>query len=550
MHPVTPAGALVGRASEMALLTGLIRDVARGRTGGSVLIEGEPGIGKSALIRAALAEAPEVGCQVFWGAGDELGQALPLLPFLDGLRVREPSRNPRRGAIVRLLRGEVSADRGTDVPAVLAEQLLALVTEQCGIRPTILVIDDLQWADQASIALWGRLAKSAQHEPLLLVGAMRPVPQRGDLLALRRAAADAVRIQLTALTEAAVTELVAALAGGRPDGSLLRLADGAAGNPLYVTELLAALARGSGLTVTESGTAELAGAAAPGSLSAAIADRLGFAAGPVREVLRAAALLGMDFAVPDLAVVLGRKVPDLIPAVDEARAAGVLAESGHGLGFRHPLIRAALYDEMPAPVRAAWHRDAGRALAEAGASADRVARQMLRATAEADGAAGPVDEWMLDWLARSADPLVAQAPAVAAELLSQAVATAPAPSARHGWLASRLADALYRTGDRAAAEQVANRALEHAEPDILLDLHWTLAQCRMWPASPRSPWPRWTGRWPRPGSRLGTRPGCSCSRHGRTATSVRSKRRPRSPPARWRRPRRQPITGPWAGRCC
>ena len=426
MHPVTPAGALVGRASEMALLTGLIRDVARGRTGGSVLIEGEPGIGKSALIRAALAEAPEAGCQVFWGAGDELGQALPLLPFLDGLRVREPSRNPRRGAIVRLLRGEVSADRGTDVPAVLAEQLLALVTEQCGIRPTILVIDDLQWADQASIALWGRLAKSAQHEPLLLVGAMRPVPQRGDLLALRRAAADAVRIQLTALTEAAVTELVAALAGGRPDGSLLRLADGAAGNPLYVTELLAALARGSGLTVTESGTAELAGAAAPGSLSAAIADRLGFAAGPVREVLRAAALLGMDFAVPDLAVVLGRKVPDLIPAVDEARAAGVLAESGHGLGFRHPLIRAALYDEMPAPVRAAWHRDAGRALAEAGASADRVARQMLRATAEADGAAGPVDEWMLDWLARSADPLVAQAPAVAAELLSQAVASSPA----------------------------------------------------------------------------------------------------------------------------
>ena len=76
-----------------------------------MLIEGEPGIGKSALIRAALAEAPEADCQVFRGAGDELGQALPLLPFLDGLRVREPSANPRRGAIVRLLRGEVSAGR-------------------------------------------------------------------------------------------------------------------------------------------------------------------------------------------------------------------------------------------------------------------------------------------------------------------------------------------------------------------------------------------------------------------------------------------------------
>ena len=56
MHPVSPAGALVGRESEMALLTGLIKEVARGH-GGSVLIEGEPGIGKSALVRAAVAEA-------------------------------------------------------------------------------------------------------------------------------------------------------------------------------------------------------------------------------------------------------------------------------------------------------------------------------------------------------------------------------------------------------------------------------------------------------------------------------------------------------------
>src|ERR1700730_2262642 len=363
MPPVTAAGALIGRDSEMALLTGLITEVSRGR-GSSVLIEGEPGIGKSALVRAVVAQAPDADCQVFWGAGDELSQALPLLPFLDGLRVREPSANPRRNTIVRLLRGEVTSDRGTDVPAVLAEQLLALVAEQCAVRPTVLVVDDLQWADQASITLWGRLARSAQQVPLLLVGMMRPVPQREDLLALRRAAGNAARLQLAGLTGAAVADLVAGLAGGRPDGKLLRLADGAGGHPLYLTELVAALARSASMTITEAGAAELASGAAPRSLSAAIADRLGFAAGPVRKVLRAAALLGMEFAVPDLAIVLGRSVADLIPTVDEACAAGVLAESGHGLGFRHPLIRAALYDEMPAPVRAAWHRDAGRALAE------------------------------------------------------------------------------------------------------------------------------------------------------------------------------------------
>ena len=479
MPPVTPDGVLVGRDSEMALLAGLIREVARGR-GSSVLIEGEPGIGKSALVRAALTEAPDAGCQVFWGAGDELGQALPLVPFLEGVRVREPSANPRRNTIVRLLRGEVTADRGTDVSAALAEQLLALVAEQCAVQPTILVVDDLQWADQASITLWGRLARSVRQSRLLLVGMMRPVPQRDDLLALRRIVGDGARLQLARLTDPAVANLVAALAGGKPEGRLLRLADGAAGNPLYVTELVAALARSSRLNITDAGAAELASGLAPSSLSAAIADRLGFVAGPVREVLRAAALLGVDFAVPDLAIVLGRNVADLIPAVDEAYAAGVLAESGNGLGFRHPLIRAALYDEMPAPVRAAWHRDAGRALAEAGASADRVARQLLRAVGGRGGTIEPMDEWMLNWLARTADPLVSQAPGVAAELLGRAVAGSPAGLGQHDWLESRLADALYRVGDTAGAEQVANRALEHAtEPDLLVDLHWTLAQCRI-----------------------------------------------------------------------
>jgi DNA-binding CsgD family transcriptional regulator len=473
----TPDGALIGRDADTALLVRLVGEAAGGR-GRAVLIEGEPGIGKSALVRAALAEAEVAGCQVFWGAGDELGQALPLLPFLDGLRVREPSASPRRNAILRLLRGELAADRGTDVSAALAEQLLALVGEQCAAAPTVLVIDDLQWADQASVALWARVARSARQAPLLLVGMMRPVPQRDDLLALRRAVDDAVRLQLTGLTGAAVTELVAALVGGQPDDKLLALAEGAAGNPLYVTELLAALARGSGLTVTESGAAELTDGPAPSSLSAAIADRLGFVSGPVREVVQAAALLGVDFAVPDLATVLGRGVADLVPAVEEARAAGVLAESGYGLAFRHPLIRAALYDEIPEPVRAAWHRDAGRALAGVGAPADRVARQLLQAVGGPGDPAEPMDPWMLSWLDRTAELLVGQAPQVAAELLRQAMASSPAGSAQHDRLVSRLADALYRVGDVTGAEQVANHALAYAvEPDLLVDLHWTLAQC-------------------------------------------------------------------------
>jgi DNA-binding CsgD family transcriptional regulator/tetratricopeptide (TPR) repeat protein len=470
---------LLGRDNELALLSGLMRDAAAGR-GSSVLIEGEPGIGKSALVRAATAGAADAGCEVFWGAGDELAQALPLLPLLDGLRVRETQGNPRRATITRLLRGEATADRGTDVPAVLAEQLLALVAEQCAVQPAVVVVDDLQWADQASVRLWGRLARSASQLPLLLVGMMRPVPQRDDLLALRRAAGDTRRIRLTGLADATTAELVAALIGGKPGDTLLRLARDAAGNPLYITELVAALDRSSSLTMTSAGTAELKDSSAPGSLSAAIADRLGFVPGPVRDVLRAAALLGVEFSVRDLAVVLGRSVADLIPVLDEARTAGVLAESGNVMEFRHPLIRAALYDEMPVPVRASWHRDAGRALAEAGAPADRVARQVLWAVRGPGGATEPMDGWILDWLARTAEPLVGQAPQVAAELLRRAVASSAVGTARHDCLVSRLADALYRAGDVAEAELAANQALTYAvDPDFLVDLHWTLAQCRI-----------------------------------------------------------------------
>lgn len=463
----------------MAALTSLVALVAGG-SGSALLVEGEPGVGKSTLVRTAVAQAPSAGCQVFWGAGDELGQELPLVPMLEALKVRAPAPDPRRQMILSLLRGEFAAEGSADISVAVAEHLLDLVTQQCAQGPAILVIDDLQWADQASVAMWARLARLTTQLPLLLIGTMRPVPQRDDLMALRRAAGDVDRIQLTGLTDEAVATLIAVLVGGQPDYGLLKLASGAAGNPLYITELIGALARGSRVIITPSGTAELAGGSAPESLSAAIADRLGFVSREVREVLRAAALLGVEFAVPDLATVLHRTVPALVTAVDEACAAGVLAESGTGLRFRHPLIRAALYDAIPLPVRAAWHREAARSLAEAGASADRVARQLLVAGGQ-DAVSAPMAEWTLNWLTGAADLLVGQAPRVAAELLGQAVASVPPGSVHYEALVGRLADTLYRDGDQAGAQQVASQALAHvSDPGLRIDLHWTMTQCRMW----------------------------------------------------------------------
>jgi tetratricopeptide (TPR) repeat protein len=478
VSPLAPGSPLVGRRGELTLLADLVRGIVAGH-GGTVFIEGEPGIGKSSLVRAGLAEAERLGAQVFLGTGSELDQALTLQPLLEGLRVREPSSDRRRETIARFLRGEIGTDRDVDGPSLLAEQLLALIAEECAVRPTILVIDDLQWADRASIGLLGRLAGSARQLPLLLVGVLRPVPQRDDLSTLRRMAGDAVRLRLAGLAQDEAAELVECLAGGTPDDKLLRLAEDAAGNPLYITELIAALARGSGMIITD-GVATLTPAPAPRSLAAAIADRLGFISASAREVLQTASLLGPEFSVTDLASLLGRGVSDLAPALNEACAAGVLAESGRDLRFRHPLIHAALYENLPAPVRGAWHREAGRALAVAGAPVDRVARQLLWAAGEPDDSPEPMDEWLLDWLTDQAELLVSQAPQVAVKLLARAVANLPASSSRRGLLASQLAAAHFRIDELATAAQVAVGELEHAaDPDLIVGLHWTLAQCRL-----------------------------------------------------------------------
>lgn len=482
--PIRP---ILGRARESARFGGWVTELIAGR-GRAVLVEGEPGIGKTALVRAAAAAAADGGAQVFWGAGDELGQQLPLLPLTYGLRVRETPADPRRAAIAGLLRGEL-AGKSVDLPAAAAERLLALVDELCAAQPTVLVVDDLQWADGATIALWRRLADSSVRQlPLLLVGMMRPVPRRDSLVALRDGVDPADRIRLARLPDGAVAELVAGLAGGTPSAGLLELAANAAGNPLYVTELVDALGRSEALEVTPSGVAEVTGAAGSRSLSEVIADRLRFLSAPVREMLRAAALLGVDFSVSDLTIVSGRTITELIPVLEEARAAGVVVEAGDNMAFRHPLIRASLYEQMPAAVRAAWHRSAARALIESGAPVDRVARQLLPSVGSSGVASSsePVDDWALRWLIDAAPLLIGHSPKAAVDLLRRAVAgatdeagtVAGVPGA-HDLLACRLAEALYRVGDPTGAATVASRALGRVtDLGVLVDLHWTLAQCR------------------------------------------------------------------------
>jgi DNA-binding CsgD family transcriptional regulator/tetratricopeptide (TPR) repeat protein len=480
------AETLVGRQLELESLRGWVDELAAGR-GRVVMVEGEPGIGKSSLVRAAAADATAAGCRVFWATCDELSQAFPLLPLLDALDGFQVSGTSGRGnghhgstgshRLAELMRADASPGNRVDLVAAVAERLLAVVDEVCSATPLMLVVDDLQWADSATVVTVGRLARSVRQLPLLLVGMFRPVPRRDDLNALRRSVHPSGLLTLRSLSDAEVVEFVTHSVGGSPGPGLLRLAAGATGNPMYLTELMDALIRGGDLLRSD-GRVEVNGGRPPESLAAAISDRLEYLPAHVREMLRAAALLGIDFSVSELAVVSDRRVNDLLPVIDDAIAAGVLLDVGTELAFRHRLVRTSLYEAMPVAVRAAWHRDAARLLAEDGAAPDRVARQLLPTLATPEGA-GAIDEWAQQWLADAGQQLVGLAPRAAIQLLRWAVASIPVGEPPHDVLACRLADALYRVGDPGGAADVAAGALTHVtRPDLLVDLHWTLTQCR------------------------------------------------------------------------
>jgi DNA-binding CsgD family transcriptional regulator len=465
---------LVGRGGELVELRAVLGDVAAGR-GGVVWVEGEPGIGKSALIAAGLAEAEQLGCQLFWGSASEL-QLVPLQVLLDALRVDRASVDAVWAPVAALLRGEGLAGVVTprDVAAMLAEQILILVDRLCAAGPVVMVLDDAQWADEASLSVWSRLAGAARQMPLLLVGACRPVPNRAAVEALRRDLRDrgATVMRLDGLPPIGVVELVVRLVGARPDGRvgvrLGRVVAQAACNPLYVREVVDALLLDGRIRV-EHEVAELVGEGGlPGSLPAAIGRRLGFLPEHARSVLRLAALLGPAFSVADLAVVTRTAPTDLAPLVDEATTAGVLTGAGERLMFRHGLIQQALYEGMPVSVRAALHRQAAEALAGNGVPVEKVAEQLL---------AGPVvvDDWMIDWVVGAAAALTLRAPRLAVSLLRQVRDRVDGAASRQDRLEAALADASFTVGDNEQVEQLGYPVLATTRDPVLAGrMGWTV----------------------------------------------------------------------------
>ena len=491
----------VGRDGELALLTGLVASVSAG-VGGVVLVEGEQGIGKSSLLRAGLAGAAVEGCQVLWAAADELGQRFPLRLMAECL-----------GAAGRLEVAHAPFGRAEAVFAgdpVLAgvERQLTEVDRLCAVSPVVLVAEDLQWADEASVLMWSRLCRAVGQMPLLLAGSCRPGTGREDLGRLRRGvgARSGIVLELGPLPEPEVAELVGGLLGGRPGRRLAGLVGRAGGNPLYARELADGLVREGGVEVA-GGVAELAGRSAlvrvPVSLAAAIGERLAGLAEDVVGLLRWAAVLGVEFSVTDLEVVSGRSAGELIGVIDAAVGAGVVAEAGPRLGFRHGLIRQVLYEGVPTALRAALHLQAARALAGAGAPPERVAAQ-LAAVGQADGAAdrgigaghgqgspdnGPApgvgagelaQGWIVEWLVACAPTLIYRAPQVTAELLRGVLAQLPDADPRRDGLEASLITVAFLLVRHDEVKRVGGLILARAkDPGMVGEAAWLVAYTLM-----------------------------------------------------------------------
>src|SRR5260370_6215781 len=225
--------------------------------------------------------------------------------------------------------------------------LLALVDELCAASPTVIVVDDLHWADEASLTVWHRLTLAVSQLPLLLIGACHRAPRRPGMQELR---ATVLRrggtvISVGPLTGAEVDALVTGMVGVAPHGPVVPLVAGAMGQPWYLRELIVALG-GERILATGSAKADTSAdvlTRIPPSFAAALSDRLSFIPAATMEMLRAATLLGREFAVTDLAVLLRRPPSDLTAGVQDALATGIIARAHSHLPLRHPPLPHALH---------------------------------------------------------------------------------------------------------------------------------------------------------------------------------------------------------------
>lgn len=455
------APSFVGRRVELALLDAAL-DELDGCQAQAIEIVGAAGIGKTRLLAELAARADTRGHIVLGGAGADLERDLPFWVFVDALDEYLAGVEPRRLAnldeavgveLAQIFPSLTDLDRGGS-PGALHERYRSsravreLLERLAATKPVVLLLDDFHWADPASVDLAASLLHRPASAGVLIVLASRPSPSS---LRLRSATEQAVRagrltrIELDPLTEAEA----AAMLGREPsDADAALLIEESGGNPFYLEQLARA---SDGATRAapdlESSAAELR---VPARVVAALAEELALLSAGGRRVLQGAAVAGDPFE-PELAAAASDVTErEAMEAVDELLAAELIRPTGvpRRFGFRHPIVRRAVYEGAPVAWRIGAHERVAQALAGRGAGA-------LARAQHVDASAKVGDAAAVGTLAEAGRQSAQRAPATAARWFSSALRLLPETAAaeRRVELLSANATALAATGHFAEAHE-------------------------------------------------------------------------------------------------
>ncbi|MEU7145978.1 AAA family ATPase [Nocardia sp. NPDC046473] len=475
-----PADRLIGRQDELDRMTDRIDKLVAG-AGGVVLLEGEPGIGKTAVLRAATQLAAARGLRVLWSEAKELEQHVPFAaigPLLAAVEAVAPTTaKPLRSQGVST--GTMTI--GYETAAIAT--LLAATETLCATGPFVVILDDAHWADPSSLRALHRLGELLRELPLLLMLAVQPLPRErglsGLLAEFESRGAELVRLGPMSDSETAV--LVELLLGAAAGPLLSAAVASAGGNPLYVTELVTGMLQAglleSGEISSAAWTFEGHGSRSirlPESLTEAILRRLDHLPARSQQILSMAAALGQGVEAIELSEVLAAPLIDVWNVISVAVASGILVRSGAELTFRHDLIRQVLADQLPPASRVTLQLRAARVLMSMKAPVERIAMYLLTDD-------GPLDATGLEWLMNVVERLVIRAPKLAAGLLARAIETTRLAPERYDELRLWQVRALLWSGNPTEAEAVARHALSQGatmvgrRQEAASMLHWLLA---------------------------------------------------------------------------
>jgi DNA-binding CsgD family transcriptional regulator/tetratricopeptide (TPR) repeat protein len=337
-----------GRDAERQVVHGLLRRAQRG-LGGVVLVEGEPGMGKSRLLHEATDEAAGQGFSLAAGAADQLGRAIPFFALRTALR--DPF-------------ARLTADDDDRI-----SQIRGHLEQRASTAPVLVCLDDLQWAGPATLAALRILPQELKRYPVAWILGRSCTPEEGtEYLFGLLEKEGAARITLAPLSDDVVAALLARAFGAQPDQALLALADGAAGNPSLLTELIRGLHDENAVQVAD-GRAVLVSAQLPRQIHLVAQQRFESLSRQARHLVATATLLGPSFRLEDAAEMLGETPTALLPTVDEAMDAGIITAAENAFSFRHPILRRAVGELIPQPARQAVHRQYAEILLRRGESA-------------------------------------------------------------------------------------------------------------------------------------------------------------------------------------